>query len=313
MIQTISLASSKMQFKPLLKLVRLPNVLTAACNSLAGAFSAGVGFDRWPTLAAIAFSSMSLYAAGILLNDLFDLDEDRRERPFRPLPSGAVPIWLASALACLFSVAGCLLATSVSRQVGNLALILLASVVSYDAFLKKTPAGPWAMGLCRGLNLAMGLAIAPLQIWGFIAIAGYTVYIAGITYISRQETGVISLRGLRLGFYLMLTGIGCILTAYLLMADYDRLLQNPDETAFASIILCLMIFLTRVRSIVMAWRSALEMPQPETIQELVKNGIISLPLFDMLLVLGTTNIPAASIILAIWMSARLTARSLYTT
>ena len=96
-------------------------------------------------------------------------------------------------------------------------------------------------------------------------------------------------------------------------ADYDRLLQNPDETAFASIILCLMIFLTRVRSIVMAWRSALEMPQPETIQELVKTGIISLPLFDMLLVLGTTNIPAASIILAIWMSARLTARSLYTT
>lgn len=302
-----------MQFKPLLKLVRLPNVLTAACNSLAGAFSAGVGFDRWPTLAAIAFSSMSLYAAGILLNDLFDLDEDRRERPFRPLPSGAVPIWLASALACLFSVAGCLLATSVSRQVGNLALILLASVVSYDAFLKRTPAGPWAMGLCRGLNLAMGLAIAPLQIWGFIAIAGYTVYIAGITYVSRQETGVSSQKILRAGFYLMLAGITGIVTAYLLLADINTIFKNPAESAVISSLLCLLILLTRIKAIVDAWREVIASPQPESIQQLVKTGIISLPLFDMLLVLGTTNIPAASIILAIWMSARLTARSLYTT
>jgi len=310
---TLSLSSSKMQFKPLLKLIRLPNVLTAACNSLAGAFCAGVGFDRWPILAAIAFSSMSLYAAGILLNDLFDLDEDRRERPFRPLPSGAVPIWLASILVCVFSVAGCLLATSVSRQVGNIALALLASVVGYDAFLKKTPAGPWAMGLCRGLNLAMGLAISPLQIWGIIAIAGYTVYIAGITYISRQETGVSSQKMLRVGFYLIITGITGIVTAYLLLANINSIFKNPSESALISSLLCLLIFLTRVKAIVTAWREVIASPQPESIQQLVKTGIISLPLFDMLLVLGKANIPAAAIILAIWIIARLTARSLYTT
>ncbi|MFM7318109.1 MAG: UbiA family prenyltransferase [bacterium] len=302
-----------MQFKPLLKLVRLPNVLTAACNSLAGAFCAGVGFDRWPALMAIAFSSMSLYAAGILLNDLFDLEEDRRERPFRPLPSGAVPIWLASTLASLFSVVGCLLASSVSRHTGHVALALLASVVSYDAFLKKTPAGPWAMGLCRGLNLALGLAFAPLQAWGIIAVIGYLIYIAGITYISRQETGISKPQIPRAGFYLMVTGITCIITAYLMLANVDSILKNPTDSAVLSVLLCLLIFLTRVKSILASWRSVITAPSPETVQNLVKTGIISLPLFDMLLVLARANKPAALVILAIWITARLTARKLYTT
>ena len=33
---------------------------------------------------------MVLYAAGMALNDLFDLEIDRAERPARPLPSGRV-------------------------------------------------------------------------------------------------------------------------------------------------------------------------------------------------------------------------------
>ena len=90
-----------MQTKAFLRLIRLPNVFTAACNSLAGALVAGVGFDRWPALIMLALSSMCIYAAGILWNDLFDLEEDRRERPTRPLPSGQIPVrlaWLVSTL-----------------------------------------------------------------------------------------------------------------------------------------------------------------------------------------------------------------------
>ena len=33
---------------------------------------------------------MAIYAAGIVLNDVFDYEIDRVERPGRPLPSGRV-------------------------------------------------------------------------------------------------------------------------------------------------------------------------------------------------------------------------------
>ena len=40
--------------------------------------------------AAVALSAGSTYLAGMALNDVADLEEDRRERPERPIPSGAV-------------------------------------------------------------------------------------------------------------------------------------------------------------------------------------------------------------------------------
>src|SRR3954469_12326704 len=76
--------------KPYLQLVRLPNVFTAAADSLAGWLLVRGSFDaprRWLPLVA---ASMAIYAAGITLNDLFDYEVDVRERPARPLPSGQV-------------------------------------------------------------------------------------------------------------------------------------------------------------------------------------------------------------------------------
>lgn len=302
-----------MQIKSFLKLIRLPNVLTAACNSLAGAFCAGAGFERWPDLLAIAFASMSLYAAGIVLNDLFDLDEDRRDRPTRPLPSGAVKIWVASASACFFSVAGCILASSVSSQIGQIALAILAAVVSYDAFLKKTPAGPWAMGLCRGLNLAMGLAFAPLQAWSYIAILAYIIYISGITYISRQETNSGQTKGVFRGFVLMVAGIAAVLAVILLRSDLLKKFNNGLSTIHIATLISILILIILLKIISNAYRSAMANPTPESIQKLVKIGIISLPIIDTSLVLALSFFIFALPLIVIWLIARLTARKLYTT
>lgn len=302
-----------MQIVPFLKLIRLPNVFTAACNSLAGAFCVGIGFDRWRDLTLLALASMSLYAAGILLNDLFDLDEDRRDRPQRPLPSGVVPVRLAAAFACLLSLAGCLAAAAISPQVGCVALFLLSAVVGYDGALKRTFAGPWVMGLCRGLNLALGLAIAPLQIWAFCAIAGYTVYIAGITYISRLETHVGQTKGLSLGFTLILAGIGAVLTGIFLKTNIHReILSQSSATEFPAL-LGIFLLIILIKLLANAWQGAMRDPKPATIQNVVKTGIISLPLIDLSLTISLAGLLQASPILALWLMARLTARKLYTT
>ena len=71
-----------------LQLIRLPNVVTAAADSLAGwlLVTGSLGEPaRWLPLLA---SSMVLYASGTMLNDVFDFEIDRQERPGRPLPSG---------------------------------------------------------------------------------------------------------------------------------------------------------------------------------------------------------------------------------
>src|SRR5690242_3666498 len=70
-----------------LQLFRAPNLLTVPGDPLAGYLLASFGSVDDKLSLAIG-ASLSFYAGGLLLNDLADLPEDRRERPNRPLPSG---------------------------------------------------------------------------------------------------------------------------------------------------------------------------------------------------------------------------------
>jgi 4-hydroxybenzoate polyprenyltransferase len=84
-----------------LELVRLPNVFTAMADVAMGFLFTRADFlpgeDGWLLGLLLAASSL-LYAAGVVLNDVFDLEVDAVERPHRPLPSGrvspAVARWL---------------------------------------------------------------------------------------------------------------------------------------------------------------------------------------------------------------------------
>ncbi len=300
-----------MKLKPFLKLIRLPNVITAACNSLAGALCAGVGLNRWPDLLMLALSSMSIYAAGILWNDLFDLEEDRRERPSRPLPSGEVSVRLAWLISILLTVIGVILAALVSLKVGVLAIILLSVVFSYDRWTKKNALGPWNMGLCRGLNLALGLVVKPVARWGVLAVLGYSIYIAGVTYISRQETKTGETKGLRQGFILLIAGMAMVIAAMLL--NSNRTIYGFDIQNDVPLLGGLFILIVLMKRLTTVWKTAFAEPRPETIQNVVKTGIINLPLFDFAIVLAVTG-PLATIPIAILFGlARLTARKLYTT
>ena len=76
-----------------LQLFRVPNLLTVPGDPIAGVFLAAAAANAAiPASAMFAAMAVSLllYGAGLLQNDYFDLPEDRRERPRRPLPSGAV-------------------------------------------------------------------------------------------------------------------------------------------------------------------------------------------------------------------------------
>src|SRR5688572_33429172 len=79
---------------PYLELIRPPNVATALADVLAG-FAVG-GLENGRALPWLLAATACLYAGGITLNDVFDRDLDRRERPERPIPGGRVTTASAS-------------------------------------------------------------------------------------------------------------------------------------------------------------------------------------------------------------------------
>lgn len=142
-----------------LRLVRIPNVFTVPGDPLAGAALALVGATvpaptRGPLLAAAA--GCLIYLAGMAFNDVFDREEDARDRRSRPIPSGQVSVAGASLLGLLLIAGGLAAAWQASPMAGQCAVALVIATFAYNGALKSGPAGPLAMGLCRGLNLLMG-------------------------------------------------------------------------------------------------------------------------------------------------------------
>ncbi len=79
---------SATKLRPRLQLIRLPNLFTAMADVLAGYLIVTGAAVRWDILLPLLLATACLYAAGCVLNDFHDREIDRRERPFRPIPSG---------------------------------------------------------------------------------------------------------------------------------------------------------------------------------------------------------------------------------
>ncbi|MET9496027.1 UbiA family prenyltransferase [Streptomyces sp. NPDC006552] len=138
------------------ELLRLPALFTVPGDALAGAAAVGARPGRGTVLALS--SSLCLYEAGMALNDWADRAEDAVDRPHRPIPSGRIRPAAALAAAGAFTAAGLGLACAAGRTAGTIGAVLAATVWGYDLGLKRTPAGPLAMGAARGLDLLMGAA-----------------------------------------------------------------------------------------------------------------------------------------------------------
>jgi len=174
---------------PYLRLVRAPAVFSALGDPLAGLLIDGHAPSPGPATRLSAASAM-LYLAGMALNDFADREEDARERPERPIPSGAVSPRAAAILGGSLLLAGTLVARrSGARWTGP---ALAATIVAYDFYLKRSSTlGPIAMGACRSLSLLMGVEAAQGEVTrrGTEGALLLGAYVAGLTLIARGETG----------------------------------------------------------------------------------------------------------------------------
>ena len=182
-----------------MRLLRLPNHATAVADVLAGfLLCTGSRALDWPPAAcwtAIG-ASLCFYAAGMVLNDVFDLEIDRQERPDRPLPSGAIGVVAASRVGHALLTLGAVAASATAFVSRNpwptlVGAALTAAVWLYDRRAKATPLGPAVMGGCRGLNWLLGMTAAggPHAPHEWLVPLGMGIYVAGITLFARDEAG----------------------------------------------------------------------------------------------------------------------------
>lgn len=175
-----------------LQLIRVPNLFTVPGDPIAGFMMANQNFMDW-SLLWVACASLCLYAAGLIDNDLADQEEDLRERPNRPLPSGAVPRKQAIVAQWCLNAAGLVcLALTRSQAALILGVTLIVAVLLYNRVTKHIPVvGALNMGLCRALSVFIGSVVGPMHTYELAKIPAIItlLYIAAITNLARFETG----------------------------------------------------------------------------------------------------------------------------
>ena len=152
-----------------LQLCRFPNVFTAVADVTMGFLFVHANLSPALAYVCLAAASALLYTAGMVLNDVWDVEQDRRERSSRPIASGRIALpqarrvgfgLLLSGVVCGWA-AGYLpsVAAMTPARSGVIATLLALLVVLYNVLLKPTLLGPLAMGGCRLLNVLLGMAV----------------------------------------------------------------------------------------------------------------------------------------------------------
>jgi 4-hydroxybenzoate polyprenyltransferase len=317
-----------------LRLMRLPNVFTAIADIAMGfvfvhdmrqGLLAGLR-DSWPSLVLLMAASSLLYTAGMIWNDVFDLEVDRRERPFRPLPAGQISLTSATRLGMLMLVAGVLLAALAGwvhrpQEVspwrsGIVAALLALAVLAYDAWLKNTPLGPLGMGLCRFLNVLLGMSAAgfaspPEESFlsyhasSWLVAAGFGIYITGVTWFARSEATSSNRTQLTLATVVMMVGIGLIALLPVVPQE-NKPLRLP--TQFVFLLFGVLALPTLRRAL-----GAIQDPQPENVQGVVKHCIMSLIVLNAAVAMITSSPEAGLAIAALLAPMLLLGRWVYST
>lgn len=280
-------------------------MFTTPSNILAGYFvTTPVSEASGLHLASLMVSSGLLYIAGIALNDYFDIETDRTERPSRPLPSGSVPKEHAIGIALIAMIAANMI---VLMAVGPIALAislaLTAMIVAYDYKLKRTIAGPFSMGGTRFLNVILGaspaisaalLASAGQLELALLAAGSLFTYVIAIMMLSKKEVG--SEKPSLSPFFLTFVLAATIAAIGLFTMRWEFLVSLTIFSATIAI-----TFGQYVRS------------DSKSVQKAIRNMIISIIILDSVFVSGTAGLLYGLATLLFIIPAVVLAKKLYMT
>jgi 4-hydroxybenzoate polyprenyltransferase len=292
-----------------LELLRPANVTTALAVVLAGVSVAGLTLgtpERASALGWLLVSTACLYAGGIVLNDVFDRHLDARERPERPLASGRVTAGEAALLGGVLLASGVAAAAAVGSSPAAIALAIAGAVVAYDAVGKRHALlGPVNMGLCRALNLLLGVAISEAALraaWPLALIP--LVYIAAVTVVSRGEVHGARQPVLRAGLGLVATVVAVLAAIAATGGAWAVATAAASQRIWA-----LLLVVALGSRVLPAFAQAARTAAPVDIRRAVRTGVLSLVLLDAVIAASYAGIinslaVLATGLLAWWLARR---------
>lgn len=273
------------------ELMRVANVFTAVSNVWMGMILSTGHLPGW-TAVGVTATSVLLYLAGMVLNDLYDAELDTKERPERPIPSGRIPISHVRILGWSLLFAGVCAGWFVSRVTPTLApgvisWWLAGLIVAYDIGLKRSTLGPAIMGGCRFMNVLLGLSVGAEQLqWGFLPAdqlilpaIGMGIYIWGVSWFARSEATESNRKLLAMSAVGAMMGIVFIAAMpFVQEAAASQLRLHP----WGWVALWVLVAGTVLRRMVVA----ILQPWPKHVQRAVGYAILSVIVIDAAVCLG---------------------------
>jgi 4-hydroxybenzoate polyprenyltransferase len=288
-------------FRSYLELLRVPNIFTAMADVAMGALfvEADLATDSGLIIGLLIAASSLLYAAGVVLNDVFDVELDREERPERPLPSGRISLAAARRLGWSLLVLGVLASGGATAALGDarpaiVGVVLAACIVAYNAALKRTPLGPFVMGGCRTLNVLLGMSAAAVawQSEHWLVAAAIGTYIVGVTRFARTEAQESNRVNLITGIMMMLLGFLMLVALPQFSDRINWLLQREPQR---------WQLLIGLLGLLIVWRCvwAVIEPTSERVQFAVRYAIVSVIMLDTAACFAVRDMQVACIVLAL--------------
>jgi len=230
----------------------------------------GAGFGRlfWFSIAATL-----LYTGGMYLNDAFDIEFDRQHRKERPIPAGKIglhTVWTAGIAAL---AVGFVMAAVLGRVTAVLSLLLIISILVYDAVHKVVLFSPDLMALCRFFLFLAAASIGVEgvtgeSVWAALVLSAYVI---GLSYVARSE----STRG-ALKYWPCYLMAGPLLLAWLM---------NQGSYKFTSLVLSFVLVLWVIRCLRTTFWSA-----EKNIGRTVSGLLAGIVLVDLLATLGGNSL-----------------------
>jgi 4-hydroxybenzoate polyprenyltransferase len=180
--------TSRSYLRALLVLGRASNLPTVWSNCLAGWYLGGGG--TFSSFVLLCLGATFLYTGGMFLNDAFDVEFDRQHRPERPIPSGAISLGEVWGFGVGWLVLGAVMLAFFGVETAVLTVLLVFSILVYDAVHKAIAFSPFLMALCRFFLFltaasASDEGVTGLAIWSSFALA---LYIVGLSYVAKSES-----------------------------------------------------------------------------------------------------------------------------
>ncbi|MBI5644445.1 MAG: UbiA family prenyltransferase [Deltaproteobacteria bacterium] len=258
----------------LLKLMRVPVAFTAMADVMAGYLIAVAPSSiNLKDMLLLMAASSAIYSGGSVLNDICDINLGRARRPERPLPSGDVSLKGALFLMPALISGGFILAYKAGPLSALTSIVLIFLAISYGMFTKeRSVTGPSNMGLCRSVNLFLGMSAGWKPVNGHMILLLITfAHVFSITILRRFEKGgIIEKKGMAVA------GWAGVISVLLLLREFK--LVGGDA----------LIFLTLYGLLTgLSLFDALNRVEPRGAVKGIKTMVLGIPLIDAAYTAGT--------------------------